>query len=77
MIGSMAVGPLAGCAASEVVPIENQDRSKERYGEQQMMMQGLNQTPAEQAAAGHENATRPVEQPGEEKSDAPGPGPSN
>jgi hypothetical protein len=60
---------LTGCAAQKrkpIVPEENQRKSEEMYGEQQQSMQSLNQTPAEQAAAAHESATRPPRDPGRE-----------
>lgn len=58
-------GLVLGCAENSepLVPERNQKKAEERYGKQQMMMQGLNQTPAEQAAARHEDSTVPVEQP--------------
>lgn len=56
---------LSGCAAERkrepIVPDETQRKSENLYGQQSQMMNSLNQTPAEQAAARHENATRPVE----------------
>jgi hypothetical protein len=36
-----------------LVPESNQQESKERYGEQELMMDDLNQTPAERASANH------------------------
>lgn len=50
-----------GRSREPIVPNETQRKSEERYGQQAQMMNSLNQTPAEQAAAAHENATRPVE----------------
>jgi septal ring-binding cell division protein DamX len=47
----------------KLVPEENQKKSRERLGRQQMMMDDLNMTPAERAAARHDDATRPVENP--------------
>ena len=44
-----------------LVPEETQERSEELYGQQAQTMGSLNQTPAEQAGARHEAATRPVE----------------
>lgn len=44
-----------------LVPEETQERSRDQYGQQQMRMDELSMTPAEQAGARHENATRPVE----------------
>jgi outer membrane biogenesis lipoprotein LolB len=44
-----------------LVPEETQERSRNQYGQQQMRMDELSMTPAEQAAARHDNATRPVE----------------
>lgn len=44
-----------------LVPEETQERSRNQYGQQQMRMDELSMTPAEQAAARHENAKRPVE----------------
>jgi len=59
---------IAGCASKQLaVPKENQKTAHERYGEQQQMMNGLSQTPSEQAGARHENATVPVERPRSEK----------
>jgi len=54
---------------SKLVPEENQKKSRERLGRQQMMMDDLNMTPAERSAQRHEDATRPVENPkyGEEE----------
>jgi len=56
---------LAGCASDRkrepIVPDDMQRRSEENYGQQAQMMSSLNQTSSEQAAARHENATRPVE----------------
>jgi len=56
---------VSGCAGERkkepLVPQETQDRSEELYGQQSQSMGSLNQTPAEQAAARHDNATRPVE----------------
>lgn len=51
-----------GCARREpLVPEQTQRGSEERYGQQQMMMNSLNQSPAEQASLRHENATRPID----------------
>lgn len=36
-----------------------QQRSKERYGQQQMNMESMNQTPAEQASTFHHRDTAP------------------
>jgi len=56
---------VAACASDRkrqpLVPDETQRRSEERYGQQAQMMNSLNQTSSEQAAARHEAATRPVE----------------
>lgn len=56
---------LAGCAGERrrepIVPDETQRRSEELYGQQAQMAGSLNQTSAEQAAARHEAATKPVE----------------
>lgn len=51
-----------GCASQKpkpIVPEDMQQRSKERYGDQQMMMESLNQTPAEQASSLHHRDTAP------------------
>ncbi|HSC87102.1 MAG TPA: hypothetical protein VLC09_07525 [Polyangiaceae bacterium] len=65
---SLAALGVCGCGAgAATVPEKTQRASEERYGEQQMFMSDLNATPAEQAAARHENSTRPVERPGSEK----------
>lgn len=51
-----------GCASQKqkpIVPEDMQQRSKERYGDQEMMMNSLNQTPAEQASALHHRDTAP------------------
>lgn len=45
----------------KLVPEETQERSRDQYGQQQMRMDELGSTTSEQAAARHENATRPVE----------------
>gem|GEM_PF-1863303 len=58
MLGCSALG----CASQKqkpIVPEGMQERSKERYGEQEMMMNSLNQTPAEQASTLHHRDTAP------------------
>lgn len=44
-----------------LVPEETQERSRDRYGQQQMRMDELGSTTSEQAGVRHDNATRPVE----------------
>jgi len=59
---ALVIGACArGGQREPLVPDETQRRSEERYGQQSQMMNSLNQTSAEQAAARHESATRPVE----------------
>lgn len=45
----------------KLVPEETQERSRDRYGQQQMRMDELGMSTSEQSGARHENATRPVE----------------
>ncbi len=67
LLGSLGTG----CGSGNLsVPEKTQKASEERYGEQQMSMQGLNETSSEQAAARHENSTLPVERPGSERKPA-------
>lgn len=47
----------------KLVPEETQERSRELDGKQRQSMQDLSLTPAEQAAAQHEAATKPVDNP--------------
>lgn len=57
----LACACASGQKRDKIVPDENQRRSEEMYGQQAQTMNSLNQTPAEQAGARHENATRPIE----------------
>ncbi len=54
-----------GCAAQnkneKMVPEDAQQRSRERYGKQEMYMNSLNQTPAEQAGSVHRDSVQSVE----------------
>jgi hypothetical protein len=57
----------AACSSSSrrdsIVPESNQEASKERYGEQQLMMDELNQTPAERASVRHHQDSAPTTRP--------------
>ena len=49
-----------------VVPQSTQERSEQNYGQQQGMMEDLNATSADQAAARHDAAVRDVRDPDDE-----------
>lgn len=56
-----------GCAKRELVSEETQNRSKKMLVKQEQGLSGMNQTPAEQAAARHEASTRHVDEPEEQR----------
>jgi hypothetical protein len=62
LLGCVLLGNVgcAGRSGGSIVPEENQRQSEERYGEQQLGMEELNQTPSERATVRHQRDTEPV-----------------
>lgn len=66
---ALVSGACASSRRDPLVPEDMQQRSKERYGEQQMSLESLNQTPAEQASTYHHRDTAPRDPKSEETPD--------